>query len=977
MKGHFILLVVFLFSTKIHAQTPTFTLKDTAFAHQLLKESTSLNGKGKYTEGYAKADSALIIFEKALGRETKEVANALHQKGNSLFFLGKGLESLTNYEQSLAIRLNILSADDPLLAALYNNIGSIYNSNSEFDKAIDNFQKAFAVNAQIKNGQTLSMSITLANFGKTYFEKGMYEKANDYLFQSLRIRKNLYGDEHTSLPTAYISIGNVYFLKTEFEKAIEYYEKALAIQLKNEGENVRTTGFLNNIGSCYEAMGQLDKAQEYQEKALTIRAGLLPKDDNRIATSYNNIGMILSNKKQLDSAIIYFEKALFIHSKTKSTNPNELTYIYMSLGNTYFLKHDFNKSLAFFEKAQAIYLKIYGNIHPLTAATYSLIGENYAALGFNEIADSCHQKCLIASQYLEKNNFSKVVSFEPIMRSFKNLTLINALQFKKNRDSTYLFQYLDWIKQGIAALDYQNKHIPTEGDKINHIKANYGVYEAALLGLNYFDNDSLRRIAFDYVEKSKNLSFHRQINEINALHFAKIPDSLLQQEVFLRQTITANEKKKLELSKEANNEMNKNVLAISTTLFDLKRDYEALKALFEKQYLDYFQLKYDTQTVNIAHLQKALLSDNQTLIEYFVGDSSIYVFTINRDNYRFKKIDLDFNLDSLVQLMRGGLVGFYTKNRTDSARIAAPINYTEGATQLYNKLILPIKKELKKELIIIPDGILGAIPFEALIREKNEVAYHFNAHKYLIDDHQVSYSYSATLLNDMLTKKHKREPTNFLLGMAPFSTTDTTLMPDLFSLTEGGRAEIMPLKHSGQEVANITKLMHGTSFYGKNATEQKFMELAPNYRIIHLATHSKVNPQSSNYSFLAFSEIKDSIENELLYVRELYNVSLNADMVVLSACETGIGEIQRGEGIISLARAFSYAGAKSIITSLWQVNDQKTKILMIDFYKYLRRGLPKQEALWRAKLDFMRKTSSDPYFWAGFIGIGNMTAIQR
>ena len=229
----------------------------------------------------------------------------------------------------------------------------------------------------------------------------------------------------------------------------------------------------------------------------------------------------------------------------------------------------------------------------------------------------------------------------------------------------------------------------------------------------------------------------------------------------------------------------------------------------------------------------------------------------------------------------------------------------------------------------------------------------------------------------MLTKKHKREPTNFLLGMAPFSTTDTTLMPDLFTFTEGGRAEIMPLKYSGQEVANITKLMKGTSIYGKKATEQKFMELAPTYRIIHLASHSKVNPQSSNYSFLAFSEIKDSIENELLYVRELYNLSLNADMVVLSACETGLGEIQRGEGIISLARAFSYAGAKSIITTLWQVNDQKTKILMIDFYKYLRRGLPKQEALWRAKLDFMRKTSSDPYFWAGFIGIGNMMPIQK
>ncbi len=333
--------------------------------------------------------------------------------------------------------------------------------------------------------------------------------------------------------------------------------------------------------------------------------------------------------------------------------------------------------------------------------------------------------------------------------------------------------------------------------------------------------------------------------------------------------------------------------------------------------------------------------------------------------------------------MRDGLTAKYAMNKTDDERAEAPTHYTEGASKLYNVLIKPIKNQLKKELIIIADGALGAMPFEALVSEKDEVAYHFNDHKYLIEEHQVSYAYSATLLKAALTKKHRQEPTQYLLAMAPFNTSDTTLLPDLLANTDlpnpkgkGSRAEIMPLKYSGQEVANIAKLMNGTPLYGKAATEPKFTEIAANYRIIHLATHSKSNNKSSNYSFLAFCEIKDSIENELLYVRELYNLSLNADMVVLSACETGVGEIQRGEGVVSLARGFTYAGAKSVITTLWQVNDEKSKILMIDFYKYLRRGLPKQEALWRAKLDFMRKTKSDPYFWAGFIGIGNMTPIK-
>ena len=193
------------------------------------------------------------------------------------------------------------------------------------------------------------------------------------------------------------------------------------------------------------------------------------------------------------------------------------------------------------------------------------------------------------------------------------------------------------------------------------------------------------------------------------------------------------------------------------------------------------------------------------------------------------------------------------------------------------------------------------------------------------------------------------------------------------------RLALGPLQYNDDEVLVIDALVGADVFVDSLATEDRFTSLAGDYRILHLSTHGKANDKVGDYSFLAFYEQDDSLENEWLYNRELYNLKLNADMVVLSACETGIGELQRGEGIISLARGFSYAGAKSIITTLWSVDDKSTMRLMENFYANLKSGQSKDAALRQAKLDYL-KTSRDigdePYFWAGFIPVGDMSPVE-
>ncbi|RMG80295.1 MAG: CHAT domain-containing protein, partial [Bacteroidetes bacterium] len=279
-----------------------------------------------------------------------------------------------------------------------------------------------------------------------------------------------------------------------------------------------------------------------------------------------------------------------------------------------------------------------------------------------------------------------------------------------------------------------------------------------------------------------------------------------------------------------------------------------------------------------------------------------------------------------------------------------------------------------RDLTIVPGGILGYLPFEALLTQAPETAGNYQTHPYLIKAFNISYNYSAVLLRDKMLST-TAAPTNDFLGMAPRFDDVVNVQP------AGSRTyELGALNYNIPEVKNIYALMGGTVFLDSLATEANFRENAGRYNIIHLATHGKANDESSDYSFLAFYEIKDSIENELLYVKDLYNLYLPAEMVVLSACETGVGELKRGEGIISLARGFFYAGVQSIITTLWSIDDRPTAEIMTGFYKNLRRNLPKSDALRQAKLEYISgqtgNSKAHPRYWAGFVPVGNMAPVK-
>jgi len=285
----------------------------------------------------------------------------------------------------------------------------------------------------------------------------------------------------------------------------------------------------------------------------------------------------------------------------------------------------------------------------------------------------------------------------------------------------------------------------------------------------------------------------------------------------------------------------------------------------------------------------------------------------------------------------------------------------KASYKLYKSLVAPFVANENQKLIIVADGLLNYIPFGALNTQENGISY-------LMEKHAVSYANSATLYAQLLDRNKKKGD---LLAFAPsFSGEQVQVDPS--------RDKLLPLPHNKREVEQILNSFEGQSYINQKASLQNFTSQLSGFGMLHLATHAVFDDTSPEYSYLAFSNSDN--EDNLLYVSDLYNLQIDADLVTLSACESGVGELKRGEGFLSLARGFFYSGASSIASTLWKINDASTTTLMDSFYKNLSNGDTKDIALQKSKISFLESNRqnglSHPYYWSGFIISGNTSSIH-
>jgi CHAT domain-containing protein len=299
------------------------------------------------------------------------------------------------------------------------------------------------------------------------------------------------------------------------------------------------------------------------------------------------------------------------------------------------------------------------------------------------------------------------------------------------------------------------------------------------------------------------------------------------------------------------------------------------------------------------------------------------------------------------------------------------IDYSISANFLYRKIIFPVADLMKgKDVTIVPDDELSYIPFDALLTEMPDTSrMNFNNLKYLIKLYPINYSYSATLLYDF-SEVLKNEAKNILAFSPAYHEEIGRKANDNSNVYH-----FIPLENTEDEIEKISNHLKTVHYTGLNASKANFLSQASNFEILHLAMHTIINDSLPMFSKLVFSDPKiGSDDDGFLNTYEIYNMKLNSRMVVLSACETGSGKLQKGEGIMSMARGFLYAGCPSIIMTMWQVDDQSGSNLMADFYNYLSKGKRKDVALRLAKLKHLENADpaqSHPHYWLGYVSVGS------
>jgi CHAT domain-containing protein/Tfp pilus assembly protein PilF len=1015
-----------------------FTLADTARARGLYEEAVALSSQNKYQEALEKLDSAKAIYLMALGEKSQGLGKVWNQIGNVKNSQDSQDEALVAFQKALEITEEVFGYESREVMWVYNNIGLTYEKKGMPFVSIGYLEKAGKILSALPEPRIEDVTIIQNNMGQVYSLMGQHDVATKLHEEALNTARALPEQLFFESLRSYDLLGRALKNKGDFKGALSYHEEGLNTVMRfAPGNKFAILAFCNNIGIGHAEMGEYGKAIQYYENALNIAIELFGDRHLYLSTIYGNLGISYKRLQAFDKALDYFQRAVELEMHLTQNEPREqLGRLYHNMAGVYTDANDFNNAFAFYEKALGIYetiklekvsgfgglyndlgvlyfnagdwgnaiqsfekaleirLQLHGEKHPFVSHTLANIAECQEKLGNYSIGEHYFRKACLALNYLPSSRFEDVVSVASLLRALPEISAFYYRGYLRQHQEPLLYKSWKVSISAIDALNYQFRK-SSPASKIDLSRQAHGIYSSALptnLLLHQL-TDSLHYLheAFDYAERSKAMLLYEALQEANALKIAGIPDSLLQQEYDLRVDIAYFETKRQEKINAGLSEADTVALDIASKLFDLNRRYEMLKSRFEQDYLQYYAAKYDLSTVSLEQVQRELLQPGQSLVEYLVGDSAIYIFLVQPDYFEVHEVKRDFPLEEWVRhLTKEGIYGFHTlpaHQRSFEKEAQANRNYTQAAQDLYAKLWMPMQAKLGREVIIVPDGLLSYLPFEALLSAPPPREGAFAAYPYLLNDHQLSYSYSATLLKEMREKQHHRaSAASQLLAMAPFFQGDVHRLAEQVDTTEflspfSLRDTLIPLPSSGREAAAVAKIWNSQAYFGAEASKALFQQLAPQYRILHLSTHAQSDDRMGDYAYLAFGLPEQSGEFSKVYARELYNLSLNADLVFLSACETGTGRLRRGEGIVSLARAFAYAGAKSLVTTLWKVSDEKTAELAVAFYALLKKGLPKDEALHRAKTEYLKKNkgrnqAAHPFFWAGFIAIGDMRPLD-
>jgi CHAT domain-containing protein len=638
-------------------------------------------------------------------------------------------------------------------------------------------------------------------------------------------------------------------------------------------------------------------------------------------------------------------------------HPGKAIAVY-NLGQTYLRLNDRKAAMEFYEAALKMYEDCYGAQHPELSTVRNAIGNLHLAEDRFDEALVAYQRSLHANV---QNFTDPDVGSNPAPENYYNGTrLLHTLLFKAQAfEARYLrkslkFSDLDEALQILARcdslIDILRHQITNETDKLllgtmaNEVYAD-GVRVAYQAGLNALKKGPYFEKAFYFAEKSKSAVLLESISDTHAKSFAGIPANLLEAEKEIRSALTLNAQELAAKPSEAEEK------ALRERSFHLKAQYEAFIKKLEAEYPEYYNLKFNSSSPSVAQIQSAI-GGHTALISYTIDEknSQAYIFLIRKNHFRVWQRTLPTDFDKYLNGLRNSL--YFVEINT----------FRECSYALAQTLLPPLPSSVT-DLVILPAGRLSLVPFETLLLKDAAPDTDYRSMPLLIRQYSVRYEFSAGLLLQKSQAKHNPVTQPSILLCAPINFPE--------------RKHLGALPGTEREVAAISGLftennLEATTYVREDAGEQAVKTgNLKDYGFVHFATHGIVDQLDPELSriFLQSSAGEDGD----LFAGEIYNLELNARLVTLSACQTGMGKIVKGEGVIGLSRALMYAGAEKMIVSFWNVADESTALLMKDFYRNLLEnpGTDYSENLRQAKLTLLENEKySAPFYWAPFVLIG-------
>jgi tetratricopeptide (TPR) repeat protein len=1029
-----------------------------------LEEAKALNQKvvklykaGRYQEALPLAQRLLAIIEKTRGPEHPDTAAIVNNLAMLYQDLGAYDKALQLYQRALAIKIKALGPEHPSIATNLNNLAELYRAMGAYEQALPLYQRSLKIFEKALGPQHPGTATCLNNLALLYQAMGAYEQALPLYQRALKIRKKALGPQHPNTAQSLNNLAGVYQAMGAYDKALPLYQRALKITEKALGPgHPSTANRLNNLAGLYRVMGAYDKALPLAQRALEINEKALGPEHRYTANTLNNLAGLYQAMGAYDKALPLDQRALKIKEKvlgpehpSTAISLNNLALLYETMGG-------YEQALPLYQRALQICEKALGPEHRYTATSLNNLAMLYQVMGAYDQALPLYQRALqICEKALGPEHPSTALSLINLGGLYLSRKDYQAAEsyFRRGKSQSALVYLLLAQGQPEEALRLLQDLAPTWRHTPRRHVQYHTQHGLALAGMGRFGESALALLqAVQGVEELRRRASGEKASFFQggiwggfiqpyrglvsvlgemALKPETLPPALKEygpgagaaafyfaeatKGRVLLETLAAAARQETRVEIPA--EMHKKEESLLNQQAALQAQWEkafkggetALKEVQEKKarlgnelqalikelrqkYPLYAALHYP-EPVPAADLP---LQEHEVLLEYALGEAAGYVMVVRKGGVT-KVVKIPLGREALEGKVKAFMAPFINR-QTD--RFSLP-----QAKQLSDLLLAGVLPEVKENdrVIIVPDGILGLLPFEALVLKEGQ---NLQDSVFVGDKYNLTYYQSAAVL--ALKRRLKEEPASrplFALGNPVFSKQDqrcrasqpgekrasgeagrpaaafTALATsEAWGKTTRGSArgqELVypPLPETEKEVLALAGL------WGVKAAppdvllnleaNETFLKKSPlqDYRYLHFATHADLpgKVQGIKEPFILLGQVGNQAgDNGFLTLSKVLGLRLKAQMVVLSACVTGRGKVMEGEGVANFARAFQHAGARSVVVSLWEVASDAAVEYMTLFYGHLKDGKSRLEALQLARRAIKAKYPQ-PFFWAVFI----------